>query len=462
MSRDPSAVRSGGLRQSAAPLLVRLWHVLGGPDGRQSAQRAALIVFLVRAASAGILYVSQIVLARWMGAAEYGIYVWMWTLVLVLGGLSHLGVGPSLARLIPGYREHAQLALLRGVLTGSRVLALASGMAVALITYAALHVGAAHLNAAYLAPALLGVACIPLFALTDVQDWLGRAQGWMLAALVPPYILRPLLLLGVLAVGHAAGFTIDAMTAAAAAIVACAIAALAQSLMLQRRITASVPDGARQYAFGEWIKSSSPLLVLYASELVLQNADVLVLSAYLPPQTIAMYFAASKTMALVMFVHYAVGSAVAKDFATLHARGDKAALAAYARDAAKWTFWPSLAAAIVILALGRPLLWLFSPGFVEAYPVMLALAGGFLLRASVGPAEFVLNALGEQKQCARIAATAAGIDILLALLLVPHFGLTGAALATAAALAAASLLYARVAWQRLGLDISIWGAMRRS
>ena len=462
MSRDPSAARWGGIRHFVAPAKVRLFDLLAGSGARQSAKRDAFIVFGVRAVSAGILYLSQIVLARWMGAAEYGIYVWMWTLVLVLGGLAHLGVGPSLSRLIPAYREHGQLAMLRGLLIGSRGLALVVGVAVALVTCTALHVGGALLNPAYLAPALLGAVCIPLFALTDVQDGLGRAQGWMIAALVPPYILRPLLLLGVMAVAHATGFAMDAMTATVAAIVACGAAAAAQSIMVQHRITAMLPDGPRQYAFGEWVKSSSPLLVLYASELVLQNADVLVLSAYLPPQTIAMYFAAAKTMALVMFVHYAVGSAVAKDFAALHARGDKAALVAYARDAAKWTFWPSLAAAIVILALGKPLLWLFSPRFVEAYPVMLVLVAGFLLRASVGPAEFVLNALGEQKQCARIAATAAGVDILLALLLVPHLGLMGAALGTASALAVASVLYARTARQRTGLDISIWGAMRRA
>ncbi len=435
--------------------------IVAGASDRHVAQRDAIFVFLVRAASAGILYVSQIVLARWMGAADYGIYVWVWTLVLVLGGISHLGLGPSLMRLIPTYRANGDMDLLRGLLIGSRWLAFFVGSVIALTGYWILRTFGGAIDDPYFMPAMLGIICIPLFAMTDVQDGLGRAQGWMAVALVPPYILRPLALLVTMALAHVSGLATDAVTAAFAAIVACWAATMVQTLMVQQRLDAEIPPGPRAYDFGYWIRSSFPLLVLYASELVMQNVDVLILSAHLPPQTVGMYFAAAKTMALVMFVHYAVGSAVAKDIAALHVRGDRAALVAYTRDAVRWTFWPSLVAAVGILALGKPLLWLFSPSFTEAYPVMIVLGAGFLIRASVGPSEFLLNALGEQKRCAQVAVTVAAVDIALNLLLVPLYGIMGAASATAVALILSALLYARVARQRTGLDISVLQLLRR-
>lgn len=58
-------------------------------DGeRQRTQRDALLAFSVRLLSAGLLYLTQIILARWMGGTEYGIYVFVWTWVLVLGAMS--------------------------------------------------------------------------------------------------------------------------------------------------------------------------------------------------------------------------------------------------------------------------------------------------------------------------------------------------------------------------------------
>lgn len=444
------------------PPIQSLKRLFTDASPRANAQRDAVFVFFVRAASAGILYLSQIVLARWMGAAEYGIYVWVWTLVLILGGLSHLGVGTSLVRLIPTYRESGQLDSLRGLVIGVRWLALFSGSVVALAAYLLIRFNADVFAEAYLVPAVLGIVCIPLFAMTDVQDGLGRAQGWLSIALVPPYVLRPVVLLVTTALAHAIGLPMDATTAIFAAIVACWAAAMVQTLMVQQRLDAEIPAGPRNYHFGTWIGSSLPLLVIYAGELVLQNVDLLILSAHLPPEQVGMYFAAAKTMALVMFVHYAVGSALAKDFASLHARGDSVALAAFARDAVKWTFWPSLAAAAVILALGKPLLWLFSPAFMDAYPVMIVLATGFLVRAAVGPAEFLLNALGEQKLCAAVAVVTMVTDIALNLALVPAFGMLGAAGATATALSVGAVLNCWVARQRTGLDISILSILRRS
>ncbi len=57
-------------------------QVLGifeGKSERQRTQRDAVTAFSVRCASAALLYLSQIVLARWMGGYEYGIYVFVWT-----------------------------------------------------------------------------------------------------------------------------------------------------------------------------------------------------------------------------------------------------------------------------------------------------------------------------------------------------------------------------------------------
>ena len=77
-------------------------------DGSERSRtgRAALAAFAIRVASAGVAYLSQVLLARWMGSFEYGIFVFVWVWVLILGGLSTLGLGIVLIRYVPEYREN--------------------------------------------------------------------------------------------------------------------------------------------------------------------------------------------------------------------------------------------------------------------------------------------------------------------------------------------------------------------
>src|SRR5437879_445123 len=49
------------------------------------AQRMAGNAFAIRVASAALVYLAQILLARWMGQHEFGIYVYVWTWVLLIG-----------------------------------------------------------------------------------------------------------------------------------------------------------------------------------------------------------------------------------------------------------------------------------------------------------------------------------------------------------------------------------------
>lgn len=439
----------------AEPAVAAARAILRADGERARTQRDAVFAFLVRVASAGLLYLTQIALARWMGSYDYGIYVFVWTWVLVLGGLSHLGLNMAMIRLVPEYQETGELDRLRGLLFGGRIFAVVLSTLIAIAGVAAVNLWPGALASPYGIPALLALVCLPMYVLGDVQDGIGRGRAWMGIGLLPPYVLRPLLVLLTMLAAQAIDMPMVAATAVKAAILATWLSTILQTALVERQLGREIPAGPRTYHWRTWLVTSLPLLVIGFSEIVLQNTDVLVVSRYLTPADVAIYFAAAKTMSLIMFVHYAVGSAVANRFSAVNARGDRDALESWVGDAVHWTFWPSLAAAALILSLGWPMLWLFGPQFTAGYPVMAILAVGFLVRASFGPSEFVLNMLGEQRICAAVLASAAALDIVLAFVLVPRLGITGAALATALALVSASMLNYWVARRRLGLETSI-------
>lgn len=455
MSDNSSARNASIALPSPGGIIAQLFSILKGEGVRERTQRDAVTAFGVRCASAALLYLTQVVLARWMGSYEYGIYVFVWTWVLVLGGLSDLGLAISSIRLISHYRETGEMSYVRGVIRGSRGVAIGVGTLIAALGISGLWLFD-PLDSHYLLPAYLALVCIPLYSLTGVQDGVGKSFAWMGVALLPPYIFRPALLLVAMAVAHFIGLPMEAKTAAGSAIAATWLAGVIQTFTLNRRLKPIIGSGKASYDFRTWLPAAFPLLVITACELTLQSADILVVSRYLSPTDVAIYFAAAKTMSLIMFVHYAVGSAVANRFAALSARGDKDGLRAFARDAVHWTFWPSLAAAVGLLALGMPLLWLFGPQFVEGYPVMLILVVGFLFRSAMGPSEILMNMLGKQRLCAAVQVTTAVLNVVLNFTLVPMYGLIGAATATSVALVTAALLNYVVVHRHLGIEVAVW------
>ncbi|MFV0299009.1 MAG: lipopolysaccharide biosynthesis protein, partial [Hyphomicrobiaceae bacterium] len=193
--------------------------ILGDDEGGQVRRRAAS-AFLVRVASAGLLYLTQILLARFMGGFEYGIYVSVWTWVLILGGLSNLGLPTLMIRLVPEHRVHGDWDKLRGLLLYGRLLPLAMATAVAGAGLAALAYSEHLVPGPYVVPAMVTMLCVPMITLNDVQDGIGRGRGWMMTALLPPYMLRPLLVLNAMGIAYLAGFPRVAATAAGAAVVA--------------------------------------------------------------------------------------------------------------------------------------------------------------------------------------------------------------------------------------------------
>lgn len=429
-------------------------------DERARVQRVALIAFAIRIVSAGLAYFSQVAIARWMGSFEYGIFVFVWVWVLVLGGLASLGLNVGVIRFVPEHTENGDLDKLRGILLASRGLTFVTATSISSLAFVCLWLAPELVEPPYLLPAFLALFCIPLYALSDINDCVGRAYGWINLALLPPFVLRPFLLLLFMFLAHLTGFEMIATTAVGCAIVATLITSLTQHLFITLELQKKIESGKRTYEVELWLRASLPLVMILGFELLLQNTDVLVISYYMSPSDVGVYFAALKTISLVAFVHFAVAAAVGNRFSALNARGDKDGLRCLVRDASVWTFWPSMAGAIVLLALGKPLLWLFGSDFTDAYGVMFVLAAGLVVRATMGPAEYILNMLGEQKLCAMILFAGAGLNLVLNFLMVPMWGLYGAAAATSVSLAGSAILFYLGGRRRLGLDISIWPTLR--
>ncbi|AWM11310.2 flippase [Bradyrhizobium symbiodeficiens] len=441
-----------------AALIARLRaRLTGGSNEASLTRRLAGTIFIIRVISAGLAYVSQVLLARWMGTSDYGIYVYVWTWVLLLGSMMDFGISASAQKIIPEYRASGEQALLRGFLSGSRWLTFAVSTLVSLALAGIVRLLSPWIDPAEELPLYIGCMTLPAFVVANTQDGIARSHDWMQLGLMPQFIIRQGLIIGITGAAFLFGYHLGAIAAMVASAGAVWIAMTGQMVVLNRKLANHIEPGPKTYDIGGWLAVSLPILLVESFYLLLSYTDVLVLQQFRPSDEVGVYFAVVKTLALVSFIHYAMSATTAHRFAEYNASGDKARLSAYVAHAISWTFWPSLAATIVLLAIGKPLLWLFGPQFTVGYDIMFVAAIGLVVRSAIGPVERLLNMLGQQKICALAYALAFVMNLVLCIALVPRYGGHGAAAATSISLTFETVLLFWIVRQRLGLHVLAFG-----
>ncbi len=402
----------------------------------------AIVVYGLRLAGAGLTLGLQIFLARFLQAYEYGLFAFTWSCVIILGELLSFGFYNLIQRLIPEYRINNQPAFLRGAVWAAAITILVSSLAIAILISAGLYglVQAQLVSSAYADLLIVGALSLPAFALADYISGIGRSYGWMIRAFAPTALFRPLALMGLFVGTIAFGVSSSALTAITCATIAIWLTLLLSLLIIGKAMPANDYQGTRNYKFLPWILAALPMMMISSFELLLFNIDVLMISWFLPPDQTGIYFAATKIMVLVALLNFAVGSAYTASYANHYLEDNQAALAKSIRRSASLTFYPSLLMIAGIILFKEELLSLFGPGFEAASYVIFPLSIGLICRALVGPGERILMMTGKHFTCGAIYLGTVILDIILNIILIPQYGLLGAAMATSVSFVVMALL----------------------
>ncbi|MEM9279034.1 MAG: flippase [Pseudomonadota bacterium] len=427
------------------PLLHKADFILSGKDENAVSQRMALSVFIIRVASAAIAFFSQVLLARWMGTFEYGIFVAVWAGIVIASTLTALGLPSAVVRFVAEYREKEKPGLVWGVINSGMWLSLAVATLASLFGAGLLYFFPGFVTNYFVMPIYLGMLCLPALSIEGINDSAGRPFNWLKVAFLPTFIIRPLAILGLMGGAILLGFEADAVTAMWSAVIATYSTTLLQFIALQIKLRATVERTKPDYRVGYWLGVALPIFLVESFYVLVTQVDVLFVAWLTNPEETAVYFAATKILALVHFVYFAVRASVSHRFAAYAASGKIDEYRAFVQKTVSWTFWPSLAIGLVMIVLGKYLLMLFGAEFVSGQSVLWILVAGIVMRASIGPAEALLVMSGKQNICALVYGGALFVNVVLNMSLIPLYGMMGAAIATAIALGFESaLLYSMV------------------
>lgn len=426
-------------------------------DTLGGARRSAAAVFAIRVAAAALAYGTQVLLARLMGKEGYGVFATAWVWIAVLGHGSLGGLALSICRFVPHHRVRGELDLARGFLAAGAAVALASGAAVAAAGAGLLWLARDLVSPNYWLPLAIALCVVPVFAVQDYVEGVARSFGWAALAIAPPFLLRQGLIALAMLAALAWGAPAEPAVAVGCTLLATAVAVAIQAAAVQRRLRPALPAGRRAYRLRQWAAATLPMGLADLAVVLFGFLDVLLLGLFVPAGEVGIYFAATRLLQFVIFAQYAATAATAPRFAEAWARGDRAGLRELIRGTARLTALASLGIGAGLLVAAPWLLALFGAGFSASFGLLAILVCGAVVQSGFGPAEDLLNMLGAERMAALVSVAALLLAVALNLLLVPRFGVAGAATAMAFATAARGCALALAAKARLGLSTHLLG-----
>jgi O-antigen/teichoic acid export membrane protein len=381
-------------------------------------------------------FVTQVILARFLGATRYGVYSYLlaWVNVAVLVG--KLEFDNVAVRFVGAYDGQRRDGLLRGFLQyGWRVVggtatavALAAGLAVWLLRR---HLHAGIEGGIWPASVLVPLTALLLFSGSALQGLQRVPQ-----AQLPQLVLRPVLFgAAILLVGSGLGLGLGVGGAVALNAAATAVAFGLSLYLLGRAVPASAVAAAPEFDTARWMGVVRGFIVISAAQLVLSaQADILVVGTLLGPHDAGLYSVASQVSSLVSAGATAVMFVVLPVVSGLHAQGRRAELQHLVVRTVQACAALSVPILVLLFTAGRVVLHTYGAAFVDAYPILVVLSSVTVVGAMFGALSgYLLTMTGHEWEASRVIVGTALLNLALTFVLTPLLGAVGAALATAAA-----------------------------
>ena len=238
----------------------------------------------------------MILLARWMGSSEYGLYSFAIAWMTLLAYPATLGLPGAAVRFVAQYAAANDWQHVVGLMKVSSWLAFGCGALVATLAIPAVLYFKSHFDPGYVAPTIVALAGIPIVALIIVRSEAIRGLGWLALAWGPLQLGQPLLLLIVTAVMVFSTMQLTATMGVGASIVAYAANIIAQWGVLHARLGTRIKVEPK-VNLGAWLEVALSFVWISMASAVLIQAGVIVVGIFLTPQDVAIYSAAAATSA---------------------------------------------------------------------------------------------------------------------------------------------------------------------
>ncbi len=415
--------------------------------------------FIVRATGSAVFFAMHVLLARVLGAAEYGVYVLVFTSTMILVYFANAGMFQTMVRFVAEYVGHEDWGRLRGLLLAGFGLVLAAGIIILLGSSGIVWFFRDAWGMDIVMTCWLAFAGLPLIALLQACEGVLQGLNRIVQGLLATVLLRPTLVVCFVGGASLVGIELSAVNAMALTFAATSVVFLVGLFMVLRFLPRQIMSYNPEYEVGNWFRVGGALLFMAGMNLILRQMDILMIGGMISAKEAGLYNSAVRLVDLVTFGSVAVGTAMAPLISELYSAGRKEDVQKMMIFASRITSAFAFLSSMFLFFFGRWVLGFFGLEFVGAYLPLILLLVGQVALAFMGPANTLLTMIGREGDAMRIFALVTGMNVVLNIALIPVFGMNGAALATTiCAVLWSGLLFASIR-KRLGINPTIFALL---
>ncbi len=376
-------------------------------------------------------YLYRFAMARGLGVEEFGTFSQARAVYLILVTLAPLGLGAGVKRFVATLRESGRENEARRAITdGMRIVA---GSAVALAILLAIFAGdvaRALRNPAMEMPLRVLALALPAAVGLEVVTRLGEAVRSFRPTVITRQILDPglrfLLALPALAAGASLALVLGSVGIAAA--VALAVAVLLVRRLDRLRSLSRDPAPSQLPALLQFSLPAAAGGVLFD---LAERIDVLMIGLYREEADVGIYSSAS-SIARCLLLFYASTLPAAATLAAEHVgRGERTQIGRLLHTMTRWMlFFSGPFAAGIFLYPREAIAVLFGGEYAGGAATLRILVPAVMVPMVLGPTGLFLDAMGKTSWTLGNIVVRTALNIALNLLLIPRFGIEGAAWGT--------------------------------
>jgi O-antigen/teichoic acid export membrane protein len=381
----------------------------------------------MRIGSLALGFISTVILARYLGASDYGTYAWAlaWTTVLQL--ITTLGLDMLTVREVAAHKALAAWSVMRGLLRSGPLIVLCSSVTVAVGIIAASFV---FVSSAQRATFVIAIAIVPVLALTNVREGAMQGLGRIIPSRLPEDLIRPSAFILLLVVGwDALSLSRSAPVAMALQGVATVLSFLVGLLLLRRALPTQLSSTVGDLRIAGWVRQGLPFVVLRALNTLLSQIDIILVGLLRDSTQVALYASATRVAALVGVAEWAVNIAFLPVISRLFVESGVERLRIAAPLVALGGVILSAALAAPLIIFAPLVLDIFGTSFSGAVFALRILSISFVISAISGLNIALLNMTKHTRSVIIGSGLGLASNVALNLILIPANGASGAAIA---------------------------------